>query len=699
KSESSMAGGRGYNFLEVVRWFAKRADLILLLFDPDRPGTTGESLDVLTRSMAGLDHKFVIILNKVDQLDSSVDFARAYGTLGWALSKVIPRKDIPQIYTMYNSGVDDDKNNGKVHKLPLEAFRKKREEVVAEVLRAKTRHWDNVITATEDTLRQLEMVATVTGAVRQRVRKQSTEMLGYGVLAFGLPGLTIGRLLQLKWTGPAWVPASFWAAYAVIGYGAGRFILEYIRQFEQIQVADLDRYFEEAYAWFFIHVDAEDLRGRWSTVRPRAANILRHATSITKLPFIARWEISRPLEAELEAPGSALAAANSSVTVSAQNSLVFDARDLAPAPAAPARCLRLVAGGCPSPLGSEAMLSPELSDAGRSEPRLSGATVVPGNMAGSMQASASGLLFPGGSLAVLEAISPDSPRRSSRTSHSSSPRQHGAGRLPPTSNLSLDSWNGPQETMRAVLGERGGMGIVTEFSPAPQAWVDSEAWRQRTMLLEDRLQQVLQDRAEAGLESHNVSALHAATPTSQRHRQHQPQSSPTVTVLEEAPTPFSQRRHILEDDEQELALQRAETDGEAWRRRGMLLEERLQETAAERDRMIEATNELRADIRRMAAATTAQAALGAATPEQTRALWNFTPSAASLTSTAPDRTALHSVAGMTMPVSFAGTTSLAGTAGSQAAFALTALQSSLSAAEERARRLLRRALQQELAQQ
>ncbi|CAK9016975.1 Metacaspase-1A [Durusdinium trenchii] len=163
KSES-MAGGRGYNFLEVVRWFAKRADLILLLFDPDRPGTTGESLDVLTRSMAGLDHKFVIILNKVDQLDSSVDFARAYGTLGWALSKVIPRKDIPQIYTMYNAGVEQEHGNGaeeyfyvsmtgngvRQHKLPLEAFRQKREEVVAEVLRARTRHWDNVITATEE---------------------------------------------------------------------------------------------------------------------------------------------------------------------------------------------------------------------------------------------------------------------------------------------------------------------------------------------------------------------------------------------------------------------------------------------------------------------------------------------------------------------------------------------------------------------
>merc|ERR1719356_1872888 len=123
KSES-MAGGRGYNFLEVVRWFAKRADLILLLFDPDRPGTTGESLDVLTRSLAGLDHKFVIILNKVDQLDNSVDFARAYGTLGWALSKVIRRKDIPHIYTMYNAGFCADVTVD--HKLPLENFAKRR---------------------------------------------------------------------------------------------------------------------------------------------------------------------------------------------------------------------------------------------------------------------------------------------------------------------------------------------------------------------------------------------------------------------------------------------------------------------------------------------------------------------------------------------------------------------------------------------
>ena len=32
---------RGYNFPEVTRWLAARADVILLFFDPDKPGTTG----------------------------------------------------------------------------------------------------------------------------------------------------------------------------------------------------------------------------------------------------------------------------------------------------------------------------------------------------------------------------------------------------------------------------------------------------------------------------------------------------------------------------------------------------------------------------------------------------------------------------------------------------------------------------------
>ena len=91
---------RGYDFEGVCRWYAERADVILLFFDPDKPGTTGETLSILTNSLVGQDYKLHIILNKADQFRKIHDFARAYGSLCWNLSKVIQRKDLPRIYTM-----------------------------------------------------------------------------------------------------------------------------------------------------------------------------------------------------------------------------------------------------------------------------------------------------------------------------------------------------------------------------------------------------------------------------------------------------------------------------------------------------------------------------------------------------------------------------------------------------------------------
>lgn len=310
KTEGGSAGGRGYNFLEVVRWFAKRADLILLLFDPEKPGTTGETLDVLTQSLAGLDHKFLIVLNKVDQLDNSVDFARAYGTLGWALSKVIPRKDLPGIYAMYNSGRDKtgrDKSQGqaaddKEHKLPLEAFRKKRDEVIEQVQAARVRHWDNVITSFEETLRNLEMVATVTASFRKTVRQRQLSVRYGFASTLGLPALALGKVFRSRNVldlarGPNALPA--WAVAAGCGLffsacGAVTWIMqEYCRQFEKLQLAELDSFFKEAYAEKFIHTDGEDLRARWTTVRPRIESMLKHVRSVALFERIEPWEVAR----------------------------------------------------------------------------------------------------------------------------------------------------------------------------------------------------------------------------------------------------------------------------------------------------------------------------------------------------------------------------------------------------------------------
>lgn len=289
----STAKGRGYNFIEVVRWWAKRADLVLLLFDPDKPGTTGETLEVLTKSLAGLDHKLLVILNKVDQLDNSVDFARAYGALGWALSKVIRRKDIPMIYTMFNSGFEG--SAVKDHRLPLEAFARKRSEVVEEVLRAKIRHNDNVVTSLEETLRQIQMVATVLRKLRSRVRRRLLQVQACGLVILGVPALALVRYFldnTVEMPGTLGI-AGIVALVICMVSGVIYALTEYYNQFERLQAEHIDDAFQEAHAHLFIHDDGEDLRSRWQTIRPIIKSILRAVPSALVLPIIAPWETDR----------------------------------------------------------------------------------------------------------------------------------------------------------------------------------------------------------------------------------------------------------------------------------------------------------------------------------------------------------------------------------------------------------------------
>lgn len=311
--------GRGYNFVEVVRWWAKRADLILLLFDPDKPGTTGETLEVLTKSLAGLNHKFLVVLNKVDKLDNCLDFARAYGALGWALSKVIKRKDIPQVYTMYNAGFEGTATH-REQRLPLEPFARKRNEVIEEVLRVRERHNDNVITALEETLRQVEMVSRVLTLIRAKIRRRMFELQALALLALVGPAAAAFMLWStiqgsafaqaaapVQGTGlPPSAPPSFWdslprgwglfgilSAYGLICLGMLGFLWEYFWQFQNLQIVGLDSIFEEAYADHFIHDDGEDLRTRWTIVKTKISSILKFVPCAAFLPRVRDWELSR----------------------------------------------------------------------------------------------------------------------------------------------------------------------------------------------------------------------------------------------------------------------------------------------------------------------------------------------------------------------------------------------------------------------
>ena len=69
-----------FSLYSLEGWFAQRADIVLVFFDPDKPGTTGETMSVLLNSLSGMDHKLLIVLNKADQFEKIHDFARAYGS-------------------------------------------------------------------------------------------------------------------------------------------------------------------------------------------------------------------------------------------------------------------------------------------------------------------------------------------------------------------------------------------------------------------------------------------------------------------------------------------------------------------------------------------------------------------------------------------------------------------------------------------
>ncbi|KAL3806172.1 hypothetical protein ACHAXA_009830 [Cyclostephanos tholiformis] len=184
---SPSAMDRGYDFQGVVRWFAERADVVLLFFDPDKPGTTGETLSILLHSLGGMDHKLLIVLNKADQFKKIHDFARAYGSLCWNLSKVIPRKDLPRIFTMClpvaikNSGDQDSLSVGDLPTIQaldqraLADLHQTRDEVIAEVMKAPKRRIDNVITNLHDSVHLLLMHAVVAEDVRSRYSKQLWE--------------------------------------------------------------------------------------------------------------------------------------------------------------------------------------------------------------------------------------------------------------------------------------------------------------------------------------------------------------------------------------------------------------------------------------------------------------------------------------------------------------------------------------------
>ncbi len=265
------AGGesqRPYDFGAVVRSLSEQADLILLLFDPEKPGTTGETLQVLTRYLGGMEDRLRIVMNKMDLFSDLRDFARAYGALCWNLSRSIKSQDLPHIYTTSLPG-----RGG----LSPESFQAALEDLGEDIKALPARRGDSRLTRMLSEARKVHMRAEITEAFRSRLKEVKLKSLGI------ITGLALFCGLGWSLTQAIVQPDShvgahlLWFAISLFLLGgSGLFAHRWIRQVERYLKGHLDLIFEETFKEA-IAVGADELQHSWQSAKP---GLERHLNSL-----------------------------------------------------------------------------------------------------------------------------------------------------------------------------------------------------------------------------------------------------------------------------------------------------------------------------------------------------------------------------------------------------------------------------------
>lgn len=279
---------RDYDFFGAVRRMAELSDLVLLMFDPDKPGTTGEAIEALTGPLAGMSFKLRILLNKCDLFRNVADYARAYGALCWNLAHAMPIKDLPKIYSCYVP------QTGCVPQIGTEAGIDTLHQLEDEIRNSGERRNDNVLAAAHKDFSCLGLQMRMILRLRESFKGCRMNLLfGSLVLLFAVTGAAYftltGRFLRESPSGLV-----TWAVYLSVGavalltaWGAFLFSRKVLRVYRENALAHLDEAFEKEYADELVQETRDDLRQYWELVKCGVRNAFDPARSPLRIPFFA----------------------------------------------------------------------------------------------------------------------------------------------------------------------------------------------------------------------------------------------------------------------------------------------------------------------------------------------------------------------------------------------------------------------------
>ena len=272
---------RDYDFGEAVKRLAQLCDIVFFLFDPEKPGTTGETVNVFSKCLRGVEFKLRVLMNKCDAFTSMYDFGRAYGTLCWNLSRVLRTKDLPKIFTTYSGEERSTAQGG----MDLTDFNRHRKEFLDTFTNPSDRRTDNVFAAAYSDFAGLSMRMRVVNNAARKIRKLTTRHLLVGsataVLAGGLTALATAsamdaNLFVFSARGLlSWIAGGTVAALACLAFSVWSRIS--VRKLRASLAQKVDDIFTEEHRSQTAIGTFDDLSQRWGGIRAETADIINHA--------------------------------------------------------------------------------------------------------------------------------------------------------------------------------------------------------------------------------------------------------------------------------------------------------------------------------------------------------------------------------------------------------------------------------------